>query len=842
MKKFLLGVMLVIASSAFSGVYIDEGFESGTLDNFTVTDVDGDGNNWQISTSPVNSGTYSVESVSDGMTPDNELLFPSTWMELDAFFNFWIGGKNTDGSEHYEIYIANDRIDPSNFILVHEETLTTNSLSNVEISLRDYFLQLDEWFSEGEISIKIRHYNTSANSAGSGLVIDDFRTIYYPTYSYDPYYFIIPFEVVEPYSSVNMRWAPYDMTMYDYLGDWSFIGLDNLALHYILRDADGSSPEETYPLITNTNPEFEGTYLCENFPGQPMGTTMEYWVEAADNSIYGYVGESQHFFVEWGEINFNESFDGYDGPEVSPPNGWMPDGWITYQTGTVTSSWDRPWEVDVATQNVHGGTYSVTSASQNNFGEWLTENYLVSPRRRINGTPTLKYYANAQTKAGYNYRERWTVLISTVDDDGTNIDSFVELKRDSIIPVENDEQIWYEKTLDLSPYQDQYVRIMWKHNYTSTIEKLDRFLNIDDISIAEMPVMTVDDPGNAAIPGEGVTITAAATDYSGIHDITIHYTLEGQPEALVLMTDNGDGSYTGVIPGQSDGTKCTWYAVVTDNSAFFNTTSSQTYDLIWFNAALLEWGSNGTGYADSPEPMGAGTKAAIDWNFATKGNLYLNQIEVGLAYDAPELSWKLVEFDPTVINDVGAGLIYYGAPTNTVIGNLQGTHDFKAGGDEYKLEGYNTPLYGHVALEFDFADYNELMLDESGDKSHAWQWSSVSQWTTNNWGAFYIKMYVSLTPNGIEEEFVSSTTELCQNYPNPFNPTTSISFYNRIAGDVSLTVYNVKGENVATLLNKKMAEGFNRVDFNASSLNSGVYYYTLRTPEKTLTKKMVLVK
>ena len=99
-------------------------------------------------------------------------------------------------------------------------------------------------------------------------------------------------------------------------------------------------------------------------------------------------------------------------------------------------------------------------------------------------------------------------------------------------------------------------------------------------------------------------------------------------------------------------------------------------------------------------------------------------------------------------------------------------------------------------------------------------------------------MYVSQTPNGIENEFVSSTTELCQNYPNPFNPNTSISFYNRIAGDVNLTVYNTKGECVVTLVDGKMNEGFRKVDFNASGLNSGVYYYTLKTPEKTLTKKI----
>jgi hypothetical protein len=295
------------------------------------------------------------------------------------------------------------------------------------------------------------------------------------------------------------------------------------------------------------------------------------------------------------------------------------------------------------------------------------------------------------------------------------------------------------------------------------------------------------------------------------------------------MDDNGDGTFTGVIPGQPLDTTCKWYCVVTDNSAFLNTTTSGTHEVIWFEDGILEWGSAGTQYADWPDPINGGDRVAMDWNFGYKGYLYINKIEVGWANQASNLKWRLVEFD--------------GVPTENVIGDLSGIETFNAGGHIYALDGrYNTPISGHVALVFETDSYNEIMLDEGGNKAHAWQWNPVTQWTTNIWGAFYIRMYVSQTMNGIENEFVSTTTELSQNYPNPFNPSTSISFYNRIAGDVSLTVYNTKGERVASLVNEKMSEGYRNVNFNASDLNSGVYYYTLKTPEKTLTKKMILVK
>ena len=83
---------------------------------------------------------------------------------------------------------------------------------------------------------------------------------------------------------------------------------------------------------------------------------------------------------------------------------------------------------------------------------------------------------------------------------------------------------------------------------------------------------------------------------------------------------------------------------------------------------------------------------------------------------------------------------------------------------------------------------------------------------------------------------------LYQNYPNPFNPVTTIKFYNNKAGDVKLTVFNIKGEEVVKLVNGNIKQGFASVQFNATSFNSGVYYYTLTTGTESVTKKMVLIK
>ncbi len=84
--------------------------------------------------------------------------------------------------------------------------------------------------------------------------------------------------------------------------------------------------------------------------------------------------------------------------------------------------------------------------------------------------------------------------------------------------------------------------------------------------------------------------------------------------------------------------------------------------------------------------------------------------------------------------------------------------------------------------------------------------------------------------------------KLEQNYPNPFNPTTSISFSIKEAGFVSLKVYDLLGREVTTLVSENRPAGNYTVAFNASSLGSGVYFYTLSSGGFSQTKKMMLVK
>ena len=84
--------------------------------------------------------------------------------------------------------------------------------------------------------------------------------------------------------------------------------------------------------------------------------------------------------------------------------------------------------------------------------------------------------------------------------------------------------------------------------------------------------------------------------------------------------------------------------------------------------------------------------------------------------------------------------------------------------------------------------------------------------------------------------------DLKQNYPNPFNPTTTIQYSISSMADVRLEVYNVIGQRVAVLVNQQQTSGQYSVNFDASSLASGLYFYRLQSGGQVLTNKMMLIK
>jgi len=179
--------------------------------------------------------------------------------------------------------------------------------------------------------------------------------------------------------------------------------------------------------------------------------------------------------------------------------------------------------------------------------------------------------------------------------------------------------------------------------------------------------------------------------------------------------------------------------------------------------------------------------------------------------------------------------------------------------------GYNTgrifvidPLDGAGVDTIDVAQWNIDVVgipDGGSSNGRAGGFASVYDVDVTNEPAVYSQTYYGwavekwvfdgdITVVSVEQisERIPESFSLGQNYPNPFNPGTTIAFDLKSAQHVTLAIYNMLGQKVATVLNERMTPGTYEVAFDASRLPTGIYYYTLRAGAFKTTKKMTLIK
>lgn len=111
--------------------------------------------------------------------------------------------------------------------------------------------------------------------------------------------------------------------------------------------------------------------------------------------------------------------------------------------------------------------------------------------------------------------------------------------------------------------------------------------------------------------------------------------------------------------------------------------------------------------------------------------------------------------------------------------------------------------------------------------------------------AYWVKdfyNYYIYTTDAKEGKIIPENISLSQNYPNPFNPTTQINFSLSLGAQTKLIIYDALGREVKTLINGYKPPGNYKLNFDASGLSSGVYFYRLSINDHFLTRKMILLK
>ncbi len=221
--------------------------------------------------------------------------------------------------------------------------------------------------------------------------------------------------------------------------------------------------------------------------------------------------------------------------------------------------------------------------------------------------------------------------------------------------------------------------------------------------------------------------------------------------------------------------------------------------------------------------------ASIDGSLGDWTSVVRSLSADGSAYDLS--SYRGVRFDAS------------GTGTVQVILNMTNTQN-------YNYYAYRINLTGEAkSYEIDFNQFKELYgsqtkFDASKIEDIGFIFSSEDNpgLTSFNMDVKDIAFLNSSVTGISSESSAPSSFSLEQNYPNPFNPTTVIGFNVPKQSRITLTVYNIIGQKVATLINGQMNAGYHSVNFNAANLSSGIYFYRLEGDNISITKKMILTK
>jgi len=167
-----------------------------------------------------------------------------------------------------------------------------------------------------------------------------------------------------------------------------------------------------------------------------------------------------------------------------------------------------------------------------------------------------------------------------------------------------------------------------------------------------------------------------------------------------------------------------------------------------------------------------------------------------------------------------------------------------------------------------YSDGSQVVVDDSGHDlsldDFQWEYTDYGLWN-NRGGRLWVQSYANCFPakwsqyvnshwtymgalSTVDNDNITANKfELKGNYPNPFNPTTKIRFTNDRASNVKVTVYSLKGEKVATIMNKQINSGTYDVSWNGKNTSgkvvpTGMYLYDIESDGRRLQGKMLFLK
>ncbi len=306
---------------------------------------------------------------------------------------------------------------------------------------------------------------------------------------------------------------------------------------------------------------------------------------------------------------------------------------------------------------------------------------------------------------------------------------------------------------------------------------------------------------------------------------------DGFLEKIIRTTDGGNTwDDLGSIGSSSHGNQLTFaldpidsnkiYAAVYDNmtnSAFLSSNDlGETWYLrssdVFSNSLIVDWSDNNKIYLTNLRSDDGG----YTWERIMKGI-----IKPGLPYQPWVTSVSIDPLNPSVLY-----ALFNKVDSLTQTPKTLGIYKTTDRGNLWSL------MEGSDTLELFFSSGNylkNLFIDPSTNKLYIG--------TNKGLYKYDLIVFVKNGNKNIPKDFV-----LYQNYPNPFNPTTVISYQLPAEGFVKLIIYDQLGREITTLVNKAQNAGSYKINFDGSSLTSGIYFYKLTWGSFSSTRKMLLLK
>jgi hypothetical protein len=389
------------------------------------------------------------------------------------------------------------------------------------------------------------------------------------------------------------------------------------------------------------------------------------------------------------------------------------------------------------------------------------------------------------------------------------------------------------------------------------------FYNNTDASSSTLPVVI--DVGSNSEPSSDVNVTVHSAGngwnllgnpYQTAFDITSISPTSGslasavaqiwsdEDESYILSSTNDDK----VAPGQGfflQNTDAPSVDLPTSGKATGTQFYKEAHQKAFVQLALISEGSNGEGtQRDLSTMLYFHDEAGLDWDKWDAEKIYPLKASYSLLNIVDKENEKIKAQDSRVFKNLGEEVFHLNVESMNVNANqiLEWNRDANIP-DEWTFTFTDNETGEEIIMDENFSySFIQDEISSSSAKSASKLSKSLSvNKDPDEKPRFTIKLSKgNATSNEIGNTPESFTLE--QNYPNPFNPTTSIQYSVAQAGPVAMTVYNVMGQKVATLVNETKSAGTYRVNWDATNMASGIYHYRLQSAGKVITRQMTLIK